>query len=34
MTLLSGKTTMVLCLSSILCGCTTNGLPAPYSINL
>lgn len=34
MTLLSGKTTLVLCLSSILCGCTTNGLPAPYSINL
>ncbi|EEL9911253.1 lipoprotein EnvE, partial [Salmonella enterica subsp. enterica serovar Enteritidis] len=25
MTLLSGKTTLVLCLSSILCGCTTNG---------
>lgn len=34
MTLLSGKTTLVLCLSSILSGCTTNGLPAPYSINL
>lgn len=34
MTLLSGKTTLVLCLSSILCGCTTNGLPTPYSINL
>ncbi|EJR9487364.1 lipoprotein EnvE, partial [Salmonella enterica subsp. enterica serovar Kentucky] len=34
MTLLSGKTTLVLCLSSILCGCTANGLPAPYSINL
>lgn len=34
MTLLSGKNTLVLCLSSILCGCTTNGLPAPYSINL
>ncbi|EKF5640300.1 lipoprotein EnvE, partial [Salmonella enterica subsp. enterica serovar Kentucky] len=26
MTLLSGKTTLVLCLSSILCGCTANGL--------
>ncbi|ECJ1144690.1 lipoprotein EnvE, partial [Salmonella enterica] len=25
MTLLSGKTTLVLCLSSILCGCTANG---------
>lgn len=31
---LSGKTTLVLCLSSLLCGCTTNGVPAPYSINL
>ncbi|MMZ00153.1 lipoprotein EnvE [Salmonella enterica subsp. enterica] len=34
MTLFSGKSTLVLCPSSILCGCTTNGLPAPYSINL
>ncbi|MBA3223252.1 RICIN domain-containing protein [Salmonella bongori] len=34
MTLLPGKTALVLCLSSILCGCTTNGLPPPYSINL
>ncbi|EGI6177804.1 ricin-type beta-trefoil lectin domain protein [Salmonella enterica subsp. houtenae serovar 51:z4,z23:-] len=34
MALLSGKTALVLCLSSILCGCTTDGLPAPYSINL
>ncbi|EAT8909243.1 RICIN domain-containing protein [Salmonella enterica] len=34
MALLSGKTALVLCLSSILCGCTADGLPAPYSINL
>ncbi|EJJ9677390.1 ricin-type beta-trefoil lectin domain protein [Salmonella enterica] len=34
MALLSGKTILVLYLSSVLCGCTNDGLPAPYSINL